>query len=534
MPLESVTYPAYGQRGTRGMTVAMTIGRMVTTAVLLLCASGGLTDPAAAAPADAVVATKAGRLQGVAKDGIVAFKAIPFAQPPLGPLRWRAPQPMMPWPGVRDAGSPGPACPQHNPAQGGYGPDPVQSEDCLTLNIWKPRIGTARLPVMVWIYGGSFVRGDAAHPMFDGAALARDGVIVVTANYRLGRLGWFAHPALTGESASTGNFGLMDQIAALKWVHDNIAGFGGDPANVTIFGESAGAMSVNLLMAAPDARGLFAKAITQSGLGRIAAKPLAVAEAQGEAFARAAGAADLAALRALPVETVLAGQSAATGSDGNPAPIVDGVLVRENVDRSFADGRQAPVPWLVGSNDYEADLFSNFLEHPDAAVFSLFPEADRPRMMTLFDPDRTSDKKVIAANIATDYAFTEPARFFAAAQTRLGQPVYRYFFTYVPEGYRNATPGAGHAAEVQFVFGTLGSFRWSTPDYVPFDRRIAADMGRYWTNFAKRGDPNGPGLVAWPIDKGDHVLVFDRDGEHAETGLRKPRLDFLAAHAAVK
>jgi para-nitrobenzyl esterase len=502
---------------------------------MVLSAPDGLARPVAAQTvvAQTTVATKAGRVAGVIESDIIAFKGIPFAQPPLGALRWHAPLPMTPWQGVRIATSPGPACPQHNPLRGGYGPDPVFSENCLTLNIWKPRIAAARLPVMVWIYGGSFVRGDAAHPMFDGARMARDGVIVLDFNYRLGRLGWFAHPALTRESAATGNFGLMDQIAALKWVRDNIAAFGGDPDNVTIFGESAGAMSVNLLMTSPAARGLFAKAITESGLGRIGAKPLALAEAQGEAFAKAAGATDIAALRALPVEAVLAGQSATTGSDGNPGPIVDGVLVPENVDRAFAGGRQAPVPWLIGSNDYEADLFPGFLEHPDAAVFSLVPEAGRPVMMNLFDPDKTGDKKVIAGHVVTDYVFTEPARFLAAAQTRLGQPVYRYYFTYVPEDYRSSTPGAGHAAEVQFVFGNLGTFRWSSTRYAPFDRRIAADMALYWTNFAKHGDPNGPGLAAWPMDKGDQLLVFDRKGEHSETGLLKPRLDFLAAGASV-
>lgn len=489
---------------------------------------------ASAAAAREVVATKAGRVAGTVAGEVVAYKGIPFAQPPVGALRWRAPEPAEPWRGVKRAAAFGPACPQHNPSTGGYGPDPVQSEDCLTLNIWKPRAAAKPLPVMLWIYGGSFVRGDGANPMFDGAALARRGVIVVTFNYRLGRLGWFAHPALTREGVPTGNFGLMDQIAALKWVRDNIAAFGGDPANVTIFGESAGAMSVNLLMIAPEARGLFAKAITQSGFGRIDAKPLAAAEAQGEAFAKAAGAADAAALRVLPVEAVLADQSSPIGGDANPGPIVDGTLVRENVDRAFTEGRQARVPWLVGSNDYEADLFPAFLEQPDAFVFARFPEAARPAMMTLFDPERTGDKQAVAANIVTDYAFTEPARFLAGAQARLGQPVYRYFFTYVPEDYRRATPGAGHAAEVQFAFDTLGTFPWSSATFTAADRRVAADVARYWTNFAKTGDPNGPGLAAWPLDREDQALVFDRQGEHAETGLRKARLDLLAAGASVK
>ncbi|HEX7783055.1 MAG TPA: carboxylesterase family protein [Sphingobium sp.] len=480
------------------------------------------------------VSTKSGRIRGAETGGVIVFKGIPYAMPPLGLLRWKTPKPAAPWQGVRNAVLAGPACPQHNPTSGGYGPDPVQNEDCLTLNIWKPANATTRLPVMVWIYGGSFVRGDAAHPMFDGTKLASNGVIVVDFNYRLGRLGWFAHPALTKESPATGNFGLMDQIAALQWVRDNIAAFGGDPGNVTIFGESAGAMSVNLLMTAPSARGLFAKAITQSGLGRVDAKPLVVAEEQGETFAKASGAPSMEALRALPVEALLAGQSAATGSDGNPGPIVDGVLVPENVDHAFAAGKQAPVPWLIGSNDYEADLLPHYVEQPDATVFALIPKAAHPLMMTLFDPEKTGDKKIVAGNVVTDYAFTEPARFLAAAQSRLGQPVYRYFFTHVPEHYRCQTPGAGHASEIQFVFDTLGTFNWSSKTYVPSDQRIAVDMGRYWTNFAKVGNPNGPGMTVWPEDKNDQVLVFDREGEHAEAGLRKSRLDFLQAGAKVK
>jgi para-nitrobenzyl esterase len=414
----------------------------------------------------------------------------------------------------------------------------VQSEDCLYLNIWKPQVARsfAGLPVMVWIYGGSFVRGDAANPMFDGANLAREGVIVVSFNYRLGRLGWFAHPALTAESggAGTGDFGLMDQIAALAWVRDNVVAFGGDPSNVTIFGESAGGMSVNLLMISPAARGLFAKAITESGLGRIPAKPLAVAEAQGVAFAKSVGAMDIEALRKLPVEAVLDGQSATTEGGGSPGPIVDGKLVPEDVDRAFAEGKQAPVPWLVGSNDYEANLFPTRLDDPDGKVFSSLPITARPMVMAMFDSRKSGDKTAIAADLLTDTVFTEPARFLAKAQGRLGQPVYRYFFTYVPLADRATQPGAGHAAEVQFVFGNLGTFHWSTTTYFAFDKQIAADMGRYWTNFAKTGDPNGPGLVPWPADKSDQTLVFDASGEHAAAEFRKPRLGFLAARASVQ
>ena len=294
------------------------------------------TGQAATAAVQTTVASPSGRLSGTTVEGVTAFKGLPFAKPPVGPLRWRAPQPLPAWSGVRVADSTGPACPQHAPK--GWGRDPRQSENCLYLNIWRPASAGAasRLPVMVWIYGGAFIVGDSANRIYDGAQLARDGVVVVNFNYRLGRLGWFALPALTreGGAAGTADFGLMDQIAALKWVRANIAAFGGDPANVTIFGESAGAMSVNLLMASPAARGLFAKAITESGLGRVEAKPLAVAEAQGGDFAKSVGAPDLETLRRLSVETVLGGPDYDIASDSNPGPILDGHLVPEQVDRA--------------------------------------------------------------------------------------------------------------------------------------------------------------------------------------------------------
>lgn len=236
----------------------------------------------AASAGAAVVTTDHGRVSGVVAEGVESFKGIPFAAPPVGDLRWRPPADPKPWTDVRAGDAYGPACPQHMPAAWGL-PDPKWSEDCLYLNVWRPESAKpgAKLPVMVWIYGGGFTIGNGASKIYDGTHLAQNGVVVVNMNYRLGRLGWFAHPALTAEAkgGATADFGLMDQIAALKWVKANIAAFGGDPANVTIFGESAGAMSVNLLMVSPAARGLFAKAITESGLGRIAAKTMAAAEA---------------------------------------------------------------------------------------------------------------------------------------------------------------------------------------------------------------------------------------------------------------
>ena len=447
---------------------------------------------AAALPALAqTVSTHSGAVSGVAVEGVESFKSIPFAAPPVGALRWAPPHAPQSWTTTLVADHTGPACPQHVPPS--WGPDPKQAEDCLYLNIWRPA-GTgahARLPVMVWIYGGAFVIGDSASKIYDGSNLARDGVIVVNFNYRLGRLGWFAHPDLTKEAGTngTGDFGLMDQIAALKWVQANIAAFGGDPANVTIFGESAGGMSVNLLMTSPAAKGLFAKAITESGLGRVPATPLAAAEAKGAAFAKSVGASDIAALRALPVSTILGGPMASVESGDNPGPIVDGELVPTNIDRAFAEGKQAPVPWMIGSNNYEASLFPSMLADPDGTVLAQVPAEARPMFMALFDPDKTGDKRTVVANVLTDKVFAEPARYLAARQTALGQPTYRYVFAYVPEQQRTELPGAGHGAEIQFVFGTLGTFYASKSGYTEMDRKVSANMGRYWTNFAKRETP---------------------------------------------
>jgi len=481
-----------------------------------LLAALGLALCSNTAAAQTMVTLQSGAVSGVTDAGVTSFKGIPFAAPPIGALRWKAPQPPAHWQGVRVADKTGPSCMQRAAANS----TTATSEDCLYVNVWRPAEipARAKLPVMVWIYGGSFVIGSGASPLYDGANLARNGVIIVNINYRLGRFGWFAYPELTKEADAmgTGNFGLMDQIAALKWVQANIGAFGGDPANVTVFGESAGAMSLNDLLSIPKARGLFAKGITESGLGRIPATPLAAAEARGTAFAKSAGAADLAALRNLPASAVLE-------STENFGPILDGTLLPANVDRTFGDGNETKVPWIVGSNDFEASLFAGRLTDPDAYLATL-PATDRTQLIALYDPQNLGNKMKIAADVVTDKVFTEPARFLAGSEAKTGQPVYRYFFSYVPEQARTRVLGAGHGSEIQFVFGNLAN-RLIT--YTDSDKRTSTVMGQYWTNFAKTGNPNGLGLVAWPADKNDQVLLIDATGEHAASGFRKPQLDIL-------
>ncbi|GAC1334538.1 MAG: carboxylesterase family protein [Beijerinckiaceae bacterium] len=480
-----------------------------------------------AAAAQNLVATRAGLVRGATANRITSFKGIPYAAPPVGPLRWKAPQPVPPWRDIRDATKAAPACMQ---SRKDFDPHLTTSEDCLYLNVWRPAESqpSSRLPVMVWIHGGGFVGGSGAFKAFDATSLARNGVIVVTINYRLGRFGWFAHPELSAEGANTGtaNFGLMDDIAALQWVHDNIDAFGGDPTHVTVFGESAGGMSVNALMSTPAAQGLFSAAITQSGFGRMPALPLAAAEARGAAFAASAGASDLAALRKLPAEAVLGSADATNPSDA-PGLILDGKLMPANVDQTFAKGAEAKVPWLVGSTDYEASLFPDRLANPDATLAAL-PEKTRKRLLAAYDPQRTKPMGAVVAAIVTDQLFTEPARFLAARHAKSRQPVYRYFFGYVAERARNRVPGAAHGDELKFVFGNLRTDQRSKIEYTDADKGIAAVVGRYWTNFAKTGDPNGAGLAAWPKDGNDRILVIDLNAAHAVGGFRKRQLDSIA------
>lgn len=456
-----------------------------------------------------VVKIRQGALQGMSADGAATFLGLPYAAPPVGELRWRPPAPGPSWSGVRDATKPGASCEKDN-------------EDCLYLNVTTPagaRPG-AKLPVMVWIHGGAFLVGTsmgAFGAVHDGAEFAKKGVITVTLNYRLGHAGWFAHPALD-KAAGFGNYGLMDQIAALKWVKANIASFGGDPKNVTIFGESAGGISVLYLMLAPEARGLFAKAIGESSFPRHEPFPLATAEADGLKAARAAGidgtdAAAAEALRKLPLSKL----PYSGGFTERAQPILDGKLIASGITEGFAAGRQAKVPLIVGGNSDEASLF-----RPQPAQLEALPEPARDAVMAAYDPQGTGDKLKVVHELTTDRFITEPDRNLARIEAKAGAPVWVYYFAFVPKALAaRQTEGAPHTAEIRYVFG--GAHQRFTAEDEPLSHSINA----YWAAFAKSGDPGAAGGPMWPRFEPtqEAVMNFDETGSHVVDHEFKARLD---------
>jgi len=443
-----------------------------------------------------------GVLNGDTEDDVQVFKNIPYVAAPIGDLRWRAPQPGPSWTGARDATAFGPICPQNQkPSQ--FIPKLPYAEDCLSLNVWSPNTtSAAKLPVMVWIYGGAFVTGGSAIPIYDGTDLAKRGVVIVSFNYRLGELGFLAHPALASEHTSdeaTGNFGLLDQIAALKWVQKNIAAFGGDPNNVTIFGESAGGMSVNDLVASQMARGLFTKAISESGLGFNEIPSLEKAQQASTDWGTAMGvtgsdSAALTKLRALKVDDILK-HRAANQTEGGIAPFVDGKVLTGQVSVSFAKGEIAKVPYIAGSNSNEASLAKAIGSDP-VKDLAKFGDA-LPSVRAVYEGDGKLTDEELGRQVFGDALFTAPAQTLAGFVDKNGEPARVYHFAYVADHFKGQVPGVNHGAEIPFVFGFrgLGFFANFTSD---LDRKVATQMGDYWVNFAKTGDPNGAGLPAWP------------------------------------
>ena len=500
-----------------------------------------------------VVRVESGELQGVVDDGVASFKGIPFAAPPVGELRWRPPQPAAPWTGVRQAAEFGADCMQGRfgppPAAGAPAPTPP-SEDCLFLNVWRPASATpaAKLPVMVWIYGGGFVGGSAAMPVTAGAEFAKQGVVLVSVNYRVGRFGFFAFPALSRERPDEpkGNYAYMDQIAALQWVKRNIAAFGGDPGNVTIFGFSAGGVSVHSLLASPLARGLFHKAIAESGGSRdsvLTARPLredgvdpnypVSAETIGITFARSMGieGTDQAAL------DKSARAQRRPGPAGRAGPA--GTTLRPSRRRRSSTAswsRRRPRPptrpatsrvcrfWL-GSNS--ADTAGNRIKATTKEQFFARYGQWSAQAKAAYDPDGTADLAAMIARANDDFGQAEPARFAANAFAANGSPVYRYRFSYVQACDAGTDAGRRRTAARSPSCSTRWRRAGAAPP-TPQDQAVARMAQSYWVNFAKTGDPNGAGLPNWPRhDPGkDLIFEFRPDGSAgAGPDARKARLD---------
>jgi para-nitrobenzyl esterase len=449
------------------------------------------------------VKTESGWVVGTEAGPADIYRAIPYAAPPVGPLRWRPPQPAKPWMHDRAAIADGPACPQPLAPEGRYNAGgyagPI-SEDCLTLDVFAP-VHASHAPVMVWIFGGGNTAGADSIAPNDGRFFARDGVVLVAMNYRLGALGFFAHPALTKEAgprAPLADYGLMDQIAALKWVKRNIAAFGGDPDNVTIFGESAGGLNTLTLMVTPAARGLFHKATVQSGGGWAAPVTLAQAEGSGVALAGKLGLpADATAdqLRAVPVDKLVGG--------GLASIVVDGRLLTETAAEGFARGHQAPAPLIIGSNTWEASL----LPPPGYAAYAA---GLAPAVRAAY-PDEAADPAKLAQAAFTDAVMGAPARWFAAQASRKAG-AWLYEFSYVRVVRRGKIPGANHTSENPYVFDTQMIVPNYSSEIQDADRQVAALMHACWVAFAKTGTPAcGPDSPAWPAysPATDQLMQFD-------------------------
>ncbi len=472
-----------------------------------------------------------GVLHGVPAGDVVVFKGIPYAAPPVGPLRWRAPQPVVAWAGQRQASGFGNACLQPPPRPASPALGAPLSEDCLYLNVWRPVRARGALPVMVWIHGGSLVSGAASIAGFEGSRLARRGVVLVTLNYRLGYPGFFAHPALSREAADGGriaNYGLMDQVAALQWVQRNIRAFGGDPSRVTIFGQSAGAFSIEALMASPPARGLFHRAIMQSGyyrgsyprLATVAPDGRKAAEQDGIAALAAIGVAadDVATLRGLSAAQLLS--LPAHGPNG-ALPALDGKYVVEDLWETYRKGRDAPVPLILGATGQEAPPVPPEVRAQMRGSLARFiPAADEARLVPLYGGQDIYDQSV-----SSDFTFAGTMRSLGNLRLASGHPTYRYRFAALPDAAAIKLKGLPHSGDIPYVFGTLDAAPWQMDAR---DRSVSAAAMDYWVEFARTGRPEPRGRPAWPSATGEQIMVFDNDGAKPQLDDRAPRYRALA------
>ena len=534
-------------------TAVSSVTRLLVCSLAALAAATSV-GTATRAQAPAVVKVDTGELQGWSTTASPPTRASPSRRLQSAICGGGRPSRRRRWTGVRQAAEYGADC-----MQGRFGPPPpagapaprVPSEDCLFLNVWRPADPAARkLPVMVWIHGGGFVGGSGALQGAAGGPFARQGVVLVTINYRLGRFGFFAFPALSSErpDETKGNYAYMDQIAALQWVKRNIAAFGGDPGNVTIFGFSAGGVSVHSLLASPLARGLFHKAIAQSGGSRdsvLTARPMSKdgvdpnypvsAETIGRTFARSMGIegtdqAALASLRALSAEQVQRGAPAAAGANTPPielTPILDGRLITETAETAYKARHQPRVPLLAGSNS--ADTAGNRIKAATKDEFFARFGKWSAQAKAAYDPDGSTELATMISRANDDFGQAEPARFAASAFAANGSPAYLYRFSYVASAMRERMrAGTPHGGEIGFVFGTLGAGPGPASTPSPEDLAVSKMAQSYWVNFARTGDPNGAGLPAWPRHdpKKDVIFDFKPDGTAgAGPDPRKARLD---------
>ena len=510
--------------------------RMFGLLACVLCLGQALIPSIPAQPStratgsDPIVSISTGPLRGgLTAEGVALFKNIPFAQPPVGGLRWREPLPAKAWTEMRDATAFGPMCNQNDNKQLPH------SEDCLQLNVWTPKWPmTSPVPVMVWIHGGGNVAGSGVESLFNGEVLARHGVVLVTVNYRLGVFGFFAHPELTKESPrhAAGNYGLADQIMALRWVRENIARFGGNPANVTIFGESAGASDENALIASPLAKGLFVRVIAQSGpVGT--APSLAESEKRGAALAAKLGFTGeeaLAKLRAVPDTELMAKVGQGAGPGMGMGINVDGWVLPEPSAKIYAEGREQKVALLIGNNSQEMQPRGAPGDIRQMISQRYGPLADRA--LELYgvsgatDPQPDPENGTVMLQFTTDNSFRCGTIQELIWHTAAGNPGYEYQFSRTVHGQE--AHGAPHASEIPFIFGTLPVWQ-QMRKYDESDQRYAPQMQEYWTNFAKTGDPNGGKLVKWPkFDaKSRAYMDFTDPGPVVKEGLRREVCDLF-------
>jgi len=531
-------YWRIGRRYPRhGRTVA---GWVCVLAALVLAGLPSAIREASAQELHSAVRLDSGAISGKVSDGVRSYLGIPYAEPPVGELRWKAPRPPEPWKGIRDATAYGKACPQTGPLEAS------SDEDCLTLNVFAPvREGGGKLPVMVWIHGGGFTFGASSQPEYEGSELARQGVVVVTVNYRLGPLGFLVHPGLAAESESgaSGNYGLLDQMEALTWVRRNIAAFSGDPDNVTIFGQSAGSRSVSLLTLSNLARGLFRRAIAQSGGPIIGSEYLSPAfngdmkavSAMGSTLSERLGcsgqAGEIACMRSKSAKEVLAATATETSifKDGLFfAPVFDGAVLPRDPAAALADAGFPHVPMIVGSTGNEGTTYLRGESGLTTAKYEAFLKARfgaawRDALAVFPAPADTDVPKAIDRFI-TVAVNAQPARYEARALESAGVLAWLYRFTRVPETDRAREMGAFHGVDLAYVFGNMKD----SNGYNQTDRDLSKQMMAYWVNFARTGDPNGPGLPQWPAYRAATDQSLDlSDSVRLESGLYRQECDFI-------